>query len=182
MRNCVFIILTILLTGMVLASPKAVAGEPGLYIGGGVGAYTLDIDDTDFDDNATVARVFAGLQFTENLAIEGEYQKLFESEDDIFGVDAELEADIWTISLRPILPLTDFVDLYGKIGYSHYDADVQASILGASFSADDSDTVFSWGGGVDLNFGNLSLRGEVSRIEIDDADLNLVSAGLVFRF
>ena len=161
---------------------SVIAAEQGLYVGAGVGAYTLDIDDTDFDDNATVARVFAGLQFSENWAIEGEYQKLFESEDDIFGAQAELEADIWTISLRPMISLTDFIDLYGKIGYSHYDAEVQTTILGSSFSADGSDNALSWGGGVDFNFGNLSLRGEVSRIEVDDADLNLVSAGLVLRF
>ncbi|MEM7100059.1 MAG: porin family protein [Pseudomonadota bacterium] len=160
----------------------AFAGEQGLYFGGGVGAYTLDLNDSNFDDDATVARIFAGLQFTDNLAIEGEYQKLFESEDDIFGADAELEADIWTISIRPILPLTEFLDLYGKLGYSHYDAEVQTSLIGTTFRADGSDNALSWGGGVDLNFGNLSLRGEVTRVEIDDADLNLVSAGLVLRF
>ena len=81
-----------------------------------------------------------------------------------------------------MISLTDFIDLYGKIGYSHYDAEVQTTILGSSFSADGSDNALSWGGGVDFNFGNLSLRGEVSRIEVDDADLNLVSAGLVLRF
>ena len=83
----------VLLATLLFTSHIAWASDPGIYIGGGVGAYTLDVDNTNFDDDATVARVFAGLQFTENLAIEGEYQKLFESEDDLFGAQAELEAD-----------------------------------------------------------------------------------------
>ena len=47
---------------------------------------------------------------------------------------------------------------------------------------DESDGAFTYGGGVGLNFGNVSLRGEVSRIDIDDAELNLVSANVLVRF
>ena len=163
-------------------SLSANATDNGLYLGGGVGAYTLDIDDTDFDDGATVAKVFAGYRLHPNLAIEADYQKLFEASDDILGVNAEVDADAWTVALRPTLPLTDFVDLYAKVGYTWYDVETKASLLGVSTTLDESDSDFSWGGGVDFNFGNLSLRGELSRIEVNDADLNLLTAGVVFRF
>lgn len=158
------------------------AAEQGLYLGGGVGVYTLDIDDTSFDDNATVAKAIAGYRFSDNFAIEVDYQKLFEVEDNVLGVKAELDADAWTVSLRPILPISDVVDLYAKVGYTWYDIEARASILGVSITDDDSDSSFSWGGGVDLNFGNLSLRGEVARIEVDDADLNLITIGVLVRF
>lgn len=162
---------------------SANAAEQGLYMGVGVGVYTLDIDDTGFDDKATVAKGIAGLRLSDNLAIEVDYQKLFTVEDDILGVEAEIDADAWTVSLRPILPISDFVDLYGKVGYTWYDIEARASILGGpSISDGDSDSSFSWGGGVDLNFGNVSLRGEVTRIEVDDADLNLVTVGVLVRF
>ena len=161
---------------------SAYAAEQGLYLGGGVGVYTLDIDDTSFDDKATVAKAFLGYRFSDHVALEVDYQKLFEVEDDIIGVEAELDADAWTVSLRPILPITDFMDLYAKVGYTWYDIEAKTTILGFSISDDDSDSALSWGAGVDLNFGNVSLRGEVTRIEVDDADLNLVSAGVVFRF
>jgi len=161
---------------------SANAADTGLYLGGAVGAYTLDIDDTDFDDGATVAKFFAGYRLHPNLAIEADYQKLFEADDDILGVNAEVDADAWTVALRPTLPITDFIDLYGKIGYTWYDVETKASLLGVSTTLDDSDSDFSWGGGVDFNFGNLSLRGELSRIEVNDADLNLLTAGVVFKF
>ena len=161
---------------------SAVAAEPGLYLGAGLGAYTLDIDDTSFDDSATVAKVFAGYRIGDHLAIEGDYQKLYEVKDDVVGIEAKLDADAWTVSIRPILPITDFIDLYGKVGYTWYDIEARTRIFGVSVTEDDSDGDLSWGGGIDLNFGNLSLRGEVSRIEVDDADLNLVSAGILFRF
>ncbi len=161
---------------------SAHAAEQGLYLGAGVGVYTLDIDDTSFDDNATVAKVFAGYRFGDHVAIEVDYQKLFEVKDDIIGIEAELDADAWTVSLRPILPVSDFLDLYAKVGYTWYDIEARTTILGSSISDGDSDSDLSWGAGVDLNFGNLSLRGEVTRIEVDDADLNLVTAGVIFRF
>ena len=156
--------------------------DNGLYIGGGIGAYTLDIDDTDFDDGATVAKIFAGYRLHRNLAVEVDYQKLFESDDDLLGVNAEVEVDAWTVALRPTLPLTDYIDLFAKVGYTWYDVETKASLLGVSAFEDESDSDFSWGGGVDFNFGNLSLRGELSRIEVNDADLNLITAGVVFRF
>ncbi len=74
------------------------------------------------------------------------------------------------------------MDLYAKVGYTWYDIEARANILGVSITDDDSDSSFSWGGGVDLNFGNVSLRGEVARIEVDDADLNLVTVGVLVRF
>ncbi len=160
---------------------SANAAEQGLYMGGGVGVYTLDIDDTSFDDNATVAKVIAGFRFSDGIAIEVDYQKLFEVEDDVLGVKAEIDAEAWTVSLRPILPVSDFLDLYAKIGYTWYDIEARTNILGG-VSIEDTEASFSWGGGVDLNFGNVSFRGEVTRIEVDDADLNLVTAGVIVRF
>lgn len=159
------------------------AADTGLYLGGGVGAYSLDIDDTSFDDGAAVGKILAGYRLHPNLAVEADYQRLFKAKDDILGVKAEVDADAWTVALRPTLPLTDFIDLYAKVGYTWYDVETKASLLGVpAINDSDSDSDFSWGGGVDLNFGNLSLRGELARIEVNDADLNLLTAGVVFRF
>jgi OOP family OmpA-OmpF porin len=184
MRKAIALLLPLSIGAFALSAvpASANASDTGLYLGGGVGAYTLDIDNTDFDDGATVAKIFAGYRLHPNLAIEADYQKLFEADDDILGVNAEVDADAWTVALRPTLPITDFIDLYGKIGYTWYDVETKASLLGVSTTLDDSDSDFSWGGGVDFNFGNLSLRGELSRIEVNDADLNLLTAGVVFKF
>ena len=165
-----------------LATP-AYAADPGLYLGGGVGLYTLDINNTNFDDNASVAKVIAGFRISDHLAIEGDYQKLFETKDDLFGSDAKLQADAYTISIRPILPLTIFLDLYGKIGYTFYKFESKGEFLGVDIGAEKNERDFTYGAGVDLHVSKrLSLRGEVTRLDIQDAEVNLVTAALLFRF
>lgn len=163
-------------------APTTNAAENGFYLGGGAGAYFLDIDESDFDDGAPTAKVFAGYRLHPNLAVEADYQKLYKSSGDIFGIDTGVKADAWTVALRPTFPLTDFIDLYGKIGYAWYDVEASASVGGLTFTESESERDLTWGGGVDFNFGNLSLRGELSRIEVEDADLNMLTAGVVYRF
>ena len=166
-------------------SSAALAEETGVYFGGGVGTYGVDIDEIDFDGSDQFVRALVGLRLSDNLAIEGDYVKLFETKDDILGGNAELEADAWGISVRPILPLSDSVELYGRAGWTWYDARFSATGLGVplTVNVEDEDSAFTWGGGVDLRFwDNLSLRADFSRIELEDTDLNLVSAQLVFRF
>ncbi len=168
---------------LTIPSTPLYAADRGLYLGGGVGLYTLDINNTNFDDNASVAKVIAGLRISDNLAIEGDYQKLFETKDDLFGSDAELKADAYTISIRPILPLTGFLDLYAKIGYTFYKFESKGEFLGVDIGAEESERDFTYGAGVDLHVSKrLSLRGEVTRIDIQDADINLITAALLFRF
>lgn len=182
-------LLSIAVTGVaawLVVADEVMAADLGPYVGAGAGIYTLSLDDDefdDFDDNAAFGRLFGGMRVTDNLAIEADYQKLAKTRDDLFGADVELDATAWGLSVRPILPITDFIDLYGRIGWAWYDVEAKASLLGTRFRIDDSDDDFTWGAGVDINLGqSLSLRGDFSRIEIEDTDLNLISAGIFFRF
>lgn len=160
-------------------SPTLLAAQPGAYLGGGVGVYTLDIDDIDYDDSAALFRGFGGLRLNDNWAIEADYQAFTEAEDDFLGEDVELDFEGYGVSVRPIIPLGDLIDIYGKIGWTWYDA--EANVAGFSINEDGDD--FTWGGGVDFHLGDLlTLRGEVSRIEVDDTDLSLVSAAVLLRF
>lgn len=161
------------------AAPFAQAAQRGLYLGGGAGLYTLEIDDLEFDDDAALLRAFGGFRFSDHWAVEADYQYLSEAKDAFLGQDVELDFEGYGISVRPILPLGDRLDLYGRIGWTWYDA--EASIAGVGIDGSDDD--FTWGGGVDFHLGDLlTLRGEVSRIEVDDTDLSLVSAAVLLRF
>ncbi|MEQ8485620.1 MAG: porin family protein [Pseudomonadales bacterium] len=172
--------------GALSAAQPAAAADLGPYLGAGVGIYTLSLDDDefdDFDDNAAFGRLFGGMRLTDHLAIEADYQKLAETKDDLLGAEVEVDASAWTLSIRPILPVTDFIDLYGRLGWTWYDVNAKASGFGSSFRVEDSGSDFTWGGGIDVNLSqSLSLRGDFSRIEIEDTDLNLISAGILFRF
>ena len=155
----------------------------GLYIGGDVGRYGIDIDDVRFDDDAGFVRGVVGMRLSENLAIEGDYTKLYETSGDLLGSDADLDAHAWGISLRPILPLTERVELYGKVGWSWYDFELSTTANGVPLNEGDREDDFTWGAGVEYHLtDNLSLGCDFTRIEVDDADLNLVSAKLKFRF
>lgn len=166
--------LCVTLPAALALSPNAQA-DPGIYIGAGAGLYTLDIDNVDFDDGDLIARVIAGYRISDHLAVEADYQSLAESEDNF----AKIEVDAWTVSFRAILPISDLIEIYGKLGYASYNVDVSISGLG---SADDSESDLLWGGGIDFNLKRWTLRGEVVRIEVDDADLNLITATALFNF
>lgn len=164
------------------ATPYALAAQPGFYLGGGVGMYTLetDLEDFEYDDDAALLRGFGGFRLNDYWAVEADYQYFQESEDEILGQDVELDFRAVTVSVRPILPLGDVIDLYGRVGWTWYDA--EASVAGFP-AVDGSDDDFTWGGGIDFHLGDLlTLRGDVSRIEVEDSDLNLFSAALILRF
>jgi len=156
-----------------LVPPDAQA-DPGIYVGAGLGVYSLEVDDFDLDEGDLTARVLAGYRITDHLALEAEYQSLFESDNGI----SEIEVDAWSIALRAILPISDLIEIYGKAGWATYEVDVR--IAGLSFNDTEGD--FVWGGGVDISLGELTLRGEITRIEVEDADLNLFSVGIVYSF
>lgn len=159
---------------------SAIAAPPGPYLGAGVGLYTLDIDDVNYDDSAALFRGFGGYRINDNWAIEADYQRLSEAEDDILGTDVELDFEAWGVSVRPIIPIGDLFDLYARVGWTWYDAEANVTGFG---SVDGSDDDFTWGGGIDFHLGDLlTLRGDVSRIEIEDTDLNLISAAILLRF
>lgn len=167
-----------------LALAPVASADPstGPYVGVSAGAYTLDVDNGDFDDNALNLRISAGLKMNENLAIEGNYTKLFEAKDRFAGSEAELEADAWSLMIKPILPLGN-LDLYAKAGWAWYDAEVSAQLPGLRLAADGRDDDFTWGAGAEFRFtDNFSLRGDFDRIELDNVDLNFVSAGLQLKF
>ncbi len=162
------------------ASSPASAAPPGPYVGAGVGLYTLDIDDVNYDDSAALFRGFGGYRINDNWAIEADYQRFSEAEDDLLGTDVELDFEAWGVSVRPILPIGDLIDLYARVGWTWYDAEANVNGFG---SIDGSDDDFTWGGGIDFHLGDLlTLRGDVSRIEIEDTDLNLISAAILLRF
>ena len=169
---------------LTLASTTATAAAPpGPYLGVGAGVYTLDIDEVDFDDSAALVRGFGGWRLGPYWAVEADYQELAESEDAVSGVDVELDVHAWTLSVRPILPIGEVIDLYARAGWTWYDAEATASNGPFQASLDDSGSEVTGGGGVDVHLGDmLTIRGDVSRIEIEDTDLDIVSASILLRF
>jgi OOP family OmpA-OmpF porin len=73
--------------------------------------------------------------------------------------------------------------VFGKIGLFSWEAEANDTTGGIPFSADDDGTDVSFGVGVAYNFTrNFGLRAEYELFKTDDADVSLISIGVVWRF
>lgn len=161
-----------------LGAPAAVhAAEPvGFYAGVGAGQSMVDesfVDDEDFGYQA-----FAGYQFTPYFGLEGAYTDFGEVGPS--GGIGRFEADTWSLSAVGTLPFTDRFSGYLKAGIHGWDA--EANLPGIGRASDDG-TDPTYGLGLQYRFNDgIALRGEYSRFEMDDVDVDLAQVQVRFDF
>lgn len=202
--------LYVLALAAAFGASAAYAAPPGFYAGASIGqSESSDFpgsnpdpglaalgltSSTTTDDSDTVWKAFAGYRFSPYFAIEGAYTDLGEASAGTTitapvagGLNTTVESDAWTLSALGILPLTPNFSLFGRAGINHWDMDISTvgagsgTIATASSSDDGTDWVYGAGGMFALT-PNLSLRAEWERYELDDNDIDLVSAGLSWNF
>lgn len=197
----------------VLASPLALADDTGWYGGLNAGRARASIDDQRItsgllgsgfatsaivdDNSATGFKVFGGYQFNRNFALEGGYFDLGR-----FGyrattvpagtLDGTIRLKGLNLDTVGILPITDKLSAFGRIGINYADARDRFSGSGAVNVLDTApqkrDTNIKFGLGLQYAVTDaLNLRVEAERYRINDAignrgDVDLVSVGLVYRF
>lgn len=169
--------------------PLAANADSGFYIGAGVGAATVEaeFDTTEFpelpesideDDNAT--KIFAGYIFdlpVVDLGIEAGYVN--------FG-EPEVATDVGDFTLEPtginLWGIVSFdaglIDIYGKLGYIMWDAEFELDGLSES----DDGTDLGYGVGLSFGLGPVDIRGEYEMYDLEDADVSMLSLGVVYRF
>jgi OOP family OmpA-OmpF porin len=167
-----------------LSAAQTPVNYSGLYLGGGIGQFNLnvdnfdDIDDAigsvlDADDNAW--KIFGGYRFTPHFAVELAYIDLGQPGDQLTsgGTHGNYEVDIggFAPSLVGILPLGG-VELFAKIGMYYYDLDTNIDLDGPGPDIDTSHSHndFLWGGGVSFVVAQrVELRAEYELIDIENA-------------
>ncbi|MDO8827601.1 outer membrane beta-barrel protein [Methylophaga sp.] len=148
---------------------------------------SLSLTRTSCDDSDSAYKIFAGYSFTENWAVEGAYADLGE-----FSIDytdgstsgkAKAELDAVSIAMVGKLPLTDDFNLFAKLGLYHSNTDASATFGGVRASDDDSSTdgLFGLGASYSLTE-SLAIRAEWERYMDSDADIDLMSVGLMYTF
>ncbi|MDX1500559.1 MAG: porin family protein [Woeseiaceae bacterium] len=174
-----------------LAVSQTAVADSGLYIGGSVGGATLeaDLDTNEFpipglpssideDDNAF--KVFAGYRFdlpAIDLGIEAGYVDFGQPEIPI-GTE-ELVLDTSGVNVWGVVSFdAGLIDLFAKAGYVFWD--VEGELSGVSVSDDGSD--LGYGVGLAFGLGPVSIRGEYEIYDLDDADLSMLSLGIVYQF
>ena len=167
-------VLALALAGLPLG---AQAAEPtGFNAGAGVGQSI--VDEPFADDEDVGYQVFGGYQFTPYFGLEAAYTDL--GEVDLRGNAGELEADTWSLVAVGTLPFTDRFSGYAKAGFHSWDAGMRGPGIGR---VDDDGTDPTYGLGLQYRFNDrVALRGEYSRFEMDDADLDLAQLQVRFDF
>lgn len=167
------------------AYAQSLENESGLYVGGGVGQFDIDINGIDgideaverLDDDDTAWQAFIGWRLNPFLALQVAYIDFGRPEDDFStaGSSGNYKADIsgfapTVIGTLPAGP----IELFAKIGYYFYDLEITANLddLGGDvFRSDDSGEDVMWGGGVGVTlFERLSAKLEYEWIDLENVD------------
>ena len=161
-----------------LAGSGVFAADRGLLIGAAVGysSQELTISTTDFKDNTTAWKAFAGFRAMKFFSLEGGYIDFGSASDQGF----KLDTTGWNLELVGTIPLGDFIEIYGKGGYLWWDS--KASASGSSDSTTGSD--FVYGAGAKLILAKKAgIRLEYEKYDIQDTkSVYLISTGIEWRF
>ena len=156
----------------------------GLYVGGGFGQFNAGIDDVDdvddtvdnWDDDDTAYKIFGGYRPNRFLAFELDYINLGEPSGAVvpgFNVDASVDG--FAPYVVGTLPLGPHFEVYGRLGYYFYDANVgRENGLNNRVEFDEESEDLVYGAGIGANVGEkLNLRFEYEKYDLqglDDAD------------
>jgi len=145
-----------------------------------------DSSDVDFDDSDTAFGVRAGYMFTDVVGIEVGYLDLgdFSAEGDRPGNRIDLDADAYSAAFVLNWSAHEMVDVYGKLGAYHIDANSDSTAAGITLAQGDSETEAFYGVGAELDFGQFNVFTEFSQVDTDVNDLSfdIVSLGVKFEF
>jgi hypothetical protein len=171
-------ILGSLVAALALTSLPAVAVDNGIYLGGSIGLSGQEIDEIDYDADATGYKLIAGWRFLDWLAVEGNYIDFGSADDTILGEKVETEVDGVSLSAVGFLPVGP-VDLFARVGVIDWSGEVSSDLFGKE-SDDGTDMVY--GVGAQFRVWSLSIRAEYEMFDIDDSDLGMVSLGVTWTF
>jgi OOP family OmpA-OmpF porin len=182
----------LLLTGAWMAAAPAAAQA---YIGFGAGKSDYDsgnmipdlITSGSVDGKDTGYKLFGGFQFNRHFAVELAYVDLGTAgySGNFFGAPVtggSLETWGLNASAVGIVPLGASFDLFGKLGIFGWESKARDTTAGVPFSGEADGGDLSFGVGLAYHFTrNVGVRVEWERFKAVD-DIDLVSAGLVFKF
>jgi len=161
--------LVIVASIMVVSTSFSYAGG---YIGASIGR--TDVDVTTFDDGTSIALV-GGYRVNENLAVEGSYINLGDSDDGIAPVWT-IEADGLNFSVVGIAPVNPKMDVFAKAGMFMWDLTVDEAGFGQFYSNDGTDLSIGIGAYVNLE-NQIGLIFEYQKFDVDDEDFSNISFG-----
>lgn len=171
-------LLTTTLAALLLGGASfAHAQDTGFYAG--VGAGQALVDERGYDDEDTAFSAFGGYQFHRNFALEAGYTDFGSLEPGVAGNDLELTSA--SLTAVGIVPFTDRFSGYAKAGFQRWELDRAIPGLTGTAKDDGSDPVYGFG--LQYRFNDLvALRGEYTRSEVEDLDVDAAQVQVRFDF
>lgn len=156
---------------------SANAQDKGFYAGAGVGQSL--VDEGNYDDEDTAFSVFGGYQLNKYLGVESGYVDFGKIEPQDSGT--ALEGDSAYLTAVGTLPISDKFLAYAKAGVHRWNVDDQ--MPGLIGNNEDSGTDPTYGVGAQYRLTDqVALRGEYSRFEMEDLDVDLAQVQVRFDF
>jgi hypothetical protein len=158
--------------------------DDGFYLGASAGQSSLsatDLDDVEFDGDATGYKVFAGGRFLKVLGVEGSYVDFGDVQDD--SISTAVDAEVTGVTLQGVayLPL-GVADIFIKGGLFQQ-SEITLTSSGPGAVVSDSGTSAVYGGGLQLRIKSFAVRAEVEYYEPENIDrLYMVSVGASYTF
>jgi hypothetical protein len=157
-----------------LLAPAAYA-DSGFFIGGAYGDADLDVSGESFDQDSAPYKIMAGYIFdmpVVDVAIEAAYND-FGSQEAVLG---DVDADGLSAFVVGGVDFGIF-GMFAKAGMVSWDAKLSGIV---NDSEDGTDPAY--GVGMRLTFSSIETRLEYERFDFDDANLDMISLGLIWRF
>jgi hypothetical protein len=159
---------SVLLAGAMCLPLSAHATQPGPYLGIGVGS----ADDVILNENAAAAKFFAGINVNRFLGLEVSYVNLGDY------VNGAITQDGVAYELVGYLPVSPYVDIFGKVGMFNWT--VSSNYSYASAQGTNNDYGFGISAAVSPR---VWLRGEYQKfMDVDGGDVNLASVSISYHF
>lgn len=195
----------LLLVFVSVFAQQSMAVDSRWYVGLGAGQSSLDLSAlgtmgaVSVDDTDTAFKVFAGYEINKYIAIEGFYLNAGEmsisgdagtgifadGEMVIFPADTKMGIDLKSYGVVGVLgyPVNQYFNPYVKLGLQNWETKVSVSMGDIKLSESDDGTGAAYGAGfrVDLTH-NVSMRAEFERYIFDGDDVDVSSAGIMYRF
>jgi len=164
------------ITGMLALGVSSFAAAEG-YIGGAFGS--TDVDESGFDNSDTY-KIYGGFR-SGNIGLEAAYLNFDSFDVQGSGGAQYVDGDGLEVSAIGFLPVSQNVDLFGKLGILSWNLD--ANSFGSTFGSDDG-TSFAYGAGLQFQPAEaVSIRFEYQGFnDVSGSDLSSLFLGAAVHF
>lgn len=171
----------VLLLGCLIASASQADNVKGFYAGVGAGDFNYKEDSVGFDASDTAIKILAGYRFNPWVAVEGAYTDGGSPSQVIQRQLIEIEGTALSAQVYGMLPVSQVFSFIGKLGISSWEAKAKNITSGGSLTDDGQDLTYGIGAHFDFKI-PLRLRLEAEGLNVDDADVRVVTASAIYRF